>query len=124
MHQLPVPAQAENIAAELSPLQKLRLVHERPLGLLSRLFAFMTVIGLIGFFFFSSRRRHTRCYRDWSSDVCSSDLPRLLRRHGLTDPWRMAQARRWRSEERRVGKECRSRWSPYHEKKKRSGKSE
>src|SRR2546422_2253692 len=28
------------------------------------------------FFFFSSRRRHTRCSRDWSSDVCSSDLPR------------------------------------------------
>src|SRR5207245_5651190 len=27
-----------------------------------------------GSFFFSSRRRHTRCYRDWSSDVCSSDL--------------------------------------------------
>src|SRR5690554_7979659 len=26
-------------------------------------------------FFFSSRRRHTRCGRDWSSDVCSSDLP-------------------------------------------------
>src|SRR6266542_3630211 len=26
------------------------------------------------FFFFSSRRRHTICYRDWSSDVCSSDL--------------------------------------------------
>src|SRR6266542_4465153 len=26
------------------------------------------------FFFFSSRRRHTRCYRDWSSDGCSSDL--------------------------------------------------
>src|SRR6266498_4318899 len=25
-------------------------------------------------FFFSSRRRHTRCGRDWSSDVCSSDL--------------------------------------------------
>src|SRR5207245_4474437 len=25
-------------------------------------------------YFFSSRRRHTRCYRDWSSDVCSSDL--------------------------------------------------
>src|SRR5207245_6004416 len=24
--------------------------------------------------FFASRRRHTRCYRDWSSDVCSSDL--------------------------------------------------
>src|SRR2546422_4651147 len=28
------------------------------------------------FFFFSSRRRHTRCSRDWSSDVCSSDLVR------------------------------------------------
>src|SRR3989442_4667409 len=33
------------------------------------------------FFFFSSRRRHTRCGRDWSSDVCSSDL--FLR---LTNP--------------------------------------
>src|SRR2546422_7836054 len=37
------------------------------------------------FFFFSSRRRHTRCSRDWSSDVCSSDLtgicPLHLRRH-------------------------------------------
>src|SRR5262245_65388276 len=31
------------------------------------------------FFFFSSRRRHTRCLSDWSSDVCSSDLP-LARR--------------------------------------------
>src|SRR5256884_4095261 len=29
---------------------------------------------LIYVFFFSSRRRHTRCSRDWSSDVCSSDL--------------------------------------------------
>src|SRR2546422_7058607 len=29
---------------------------------------------IIFFFFFSSRRRHTRCSRDWSSDVCSSDL--------------------------------------------------
>src|SRR5690554_2427655 len=29
------------------------------------------------FFFFSSRRRHTRCGRDWSSDVCSSDLNSL-----------------------------------------------
>src|SRR2546429_6325832 len=29
------------------------------------------------FFFFSSRRRHTRCSRDWSSDVCSSDLVRV-----------------------------------------------
>src|SRR5256884_171671 len=33
-------------------------------------------------FFFSSRRRHTRCSRDWSSDVCSSDL--VLDLHGLT----------------------------------------
>src|SRR2546422_9186977 len=32
------------------------------------------------FFFFSSRRRHTRCSRDWSSDVCSSDLS-LLEAH-------------------------------------------
>src|SRR2546422_11604511 len=30
------------------------------------------------FFFFSSRRRHTRCSRDWSSDVCSSDLLVLI----------------------------------------------
>src|SRR3989442_4352486 len=30
------------------------------------------------FFFFSSRRRHTRCGRDWSSDVCSSDLGAVL----------------------------------------------
>src|SRR3989304_3783793 len=29
---------------------------------------------LASHFFFSSRRRHTRCSRDWSSDVCSSDL--------------------------------------------------
>src|SRR5699024_11333223 len=36
------------------------------------LFAFCP---LIFFFFFSSRRRHTRSKRDWSSDVCSSDLP-------------------------------------------------
>src|SRR5207245_8573705 len=33
----------------------------------------MTWIFML-FFFFSSRRRHTRCYRDWNSDVCSSDL--------------------------------------------------
>src|SRR5690606_39521264 len=32
------------------------------------------------FFFFSSRRRHTRFSRDWSSDVCSSDLPEHIRR--------------------------------------------
>src|SRR3712207_8825920 len=95
------------------------------------------------FFFFSSRRRHTRYWRDWSSDVCSSDLrygaqkdhPTLLRAlAGLQDhAWELdlvgdgplrseveSTARqlglgaRVRSEERRVGKECRSRWSPYH----------
>src|SRR5699024_11916913 len=36
-------------------------------------------------FFFSSRRRHTRSKRDWSSDVCSSDLPFAGRRPGLDD---------------------------------------
>src|SRR2546429_2313713 len=95
-------------------------------------------------FFFSSRRRHTRCSRDWSSDVCSSDLTpgardvggkvslRLTRGDlvlietcgggGYGAPAeRPAEARAHdrregyvRSEERRVGKECRSRWSPYH----------
>src|SRR2546422_2519203 len=35
------------------------------------------------FFFFSSRRRHTRCSRDWSSDVCSSDLMNSRRRSGI-----------------------------------------
>src|SRR5258707_15272963 len=34
--------------------------------------------SLLGFFFFSSRRRHTRYWRDWSSDVCSSDLVQVL----------------------------------------------
>src|SRR2546429_7308564 len=36
------------------------------------------------FFFFSSRRRHTRCSRDWSSDVCSSDLVLAGGRAGAT----------------------------------------
>src|SRR5690554_7852693 len=83
-------------------------------------------------FFFSSRRRHTRCGRDWSSDVCSSDLLRRLLiafQHGLrqlgidghtylftlvvvVNNWLDVQVQaRARSEERRVGKECRSgRW--------------
>src|SRR5256885_8232333 len=101
-------------------------------------------ISLLHFFFFSSRRRHTRLQGDWSSDVCSSDLlgrsdcapefardvfasqeigvlPRLVhsrfglhvvevcaREAGVLPDWQQ------RSEERRVGKECRSRWSPYH----------
>src|SRR5262249_59327511 len=72
-------------------------------------------------FFFSSRRRHTRLVSDWSSDVCSSDLcghavheasglPVEVQFEPPSDPAVIDQ----RSEERRVGKECRSRWSPYH----------
>src|SRR5438045_8213404 len=89
-------------------------------------------------FFFSSRRRHTRCLSDWSSDVCSSDLIRDLEelRRRISGPKAagaegvrkredlgnaasvMAKSTevgerltRFRSEERRVGKECRSRWA-------------
>src|SRR6266566_5443397 len=41
---------------------------------------------LVFFFFFSSRRRHTRLQGDWSSDVCSSDLPPgASRRYKLRD---------------------------------------
>src|SRR5215217_9694462 len=80
------------------------------------------VVPLV-FFFFSSRRRHTRYWRDWSSDVCSSDLQcgEIGGEPGdlvlsLIDGEIIAgcEQRRRRSEERRVGKECRSRWSPYH----------
>src|SRR5215813_14710311 len=71
------------------------------------------------FFFFSSRRRHTRCGRDWSSDVCSSDLIDPIGMMGavfsyLTGRRTYLAGGSMRSEERRVGKECRSRWSPYH----------
>src|SRR5438874_6444926 len=38
---------------------------------------------LVMLFFFSSRRRHTRSLRDWSSDVCSSDLQKVTRRQVL-----------------------------------------
>src|SRR5256885_8252515 len=93
-------------------------------------------------FFFSSRRRHTRLQGDWSSDVCSSDLAAregVVHRQvvvamrtnqrtaiGQLDGAVDRDARGVhlavhapaelgvRSEERRVGKECRSRWSPYH----------
>src|SRR6266542_333551 len=44
------------------------------------------------FFFFSSRRRHTRCYRDWSSDVCSSDLDDPQRGELHFRPFRQAAA--------------------------------
>src|SRR5207249_5360237 len=96
-------------------------------------------------FFFSSRRRHTRSKRDWSSDVCSSDLFNIhdlvevnveaVREHhhlalaesaldlglehmalaliGQQDHDHVGHLGRLvhRSEERRVGKERRSRWS-------------
>src|SRR5262249_60062831 len=80
------------------------------------------------FFFFSSRRRHTRLVSDWSSDVCSSDLSRISvdvrpRRAQATDSIDRASERRdgvlRRSEERRVGKEGRSRGAPCYLKKKR-----
>src|SRR5207248_5328139 len=68
--------------------------------------------------FFSSRRRHTRSYGDWSSDVCSSDLagvPSAERRKATSglegSPPRGGRAGQRRSEERRVGKECRCRGS-------------
>src|SRR5439155_7436497 len=97
------------------------------------------------FFFFSSRRRHTRWPRDWSSDVCSSDLLVVTvaardevahGRDGLQNALALGRVGAkhrhlfgrqlaglvellvtnpdLRSEERRVGKECRSRWSSYH----------
>src|SRR2546427_5717482 len=81
---------------------------------------------ILFFFFFSSRRRHTRFDCDWSSDVCSSDLRALgdcapaetanALAALLDDPDQQVreETRLARSEERRVGKECRSRWSPYH----------
>src|SRR5690625_8052191 len=72
-------------------------------------------------FFFSSRRRHTRWPRDWSSDVCSSDLrvhsmkdvaaPRKAIIHIQNTAPGPPKAIAVRSEERRVGKECRSRRS-------------
>src|SRR2546430_12274794 len=108
----------------------------------------MSVNSKAGFILFSSRRRHTRFDCDWSSDVCSSDLLRVVRRFGAwsvvgvanwsdvdvnatfipaefqLEPTRYHVTDLWsgdymglssgRSEERRVGKECRSRWSPYH----------
>src|SRR5437660_9032049 len=98
-------------------------------------------------FFFSSRRRHTRWPRDWSSDVCSSDLfdraarGTILEQHGQNNRRRshtrcqrtgssaiysgksrrasppVGGRRQTRSEERRVGKECRYWWSQYDLKK-------
>src|SRR5204863_7189437 len=52
--------------------------------------------------------------RDWSSDVCSSDLADLVKVPSLVKvpPPLLFIARSSRSEERRVGKECRTRWPP------------
>src|SRR6478672_13030268 len=80
---------------------------------------FQGIIFYINIFFFSSRRRHTRSDRDWSSDVCSSDLtsavfPTTGARRARTPSDGPRTSAPVRSEERRVGKECRSRWSPYH----------
>src|SRR5437867_11628603 len=92
------------------------------------------------FFFFSSRRRHTRSYGDWSSDVCSSDLVPRPSTHAFAAGRALVDGRGTdfgelglavattvlasavalaflRSEERRVGKECRSRWWRDHERK-------
>src|SRR5690606_40499325 len=73
-------------------------------------------------FFFSSRRRHTRFSRDWSSDVCSSDLTYASHHSSKASaepsmPSNLSR-KHARSEERRVGKESRSRWSPHRYKKK------
>src|SRR3989449_3458320 len=82
----------------------------------------MAQANAFSYFFFSSRRRHTRCSRDWSSDVCSSDL--LSSEVGIPLPKGASQAvelaaksvvrKHGRSGERRVGKEGRARGSPYH----------
>src|SRR5207249_8945188 len=77
------------------------------------------VFWCLCFFFFSSRRRHTRSKRDWSSDVCSSDLGVEVAGDPRSDglpvmSFAGSTSIGDRSEERRVGKECRSRWGPEH----------
>src|SRR5699024_11882745 len=105
-------------------------------------------VFLVVFFFFSSRRRHTRSKRDWSSDVCSSDLCLLilsfLEKEEYEQTLACATEQKLpffnkpmvrfkgkkeehltfflidpRSEERRVGKEYRYRGGQNNEKKKR-----
>src|SRR5437762_8663739 len=82
-----------------------------------------TVLPFALLFFFSSRRRHTRYIGDWSSDVCSSDLVwvgdfdsnqlYLTANHGVNSFTYPSDVRaEGRSEERRVGKERRSRGGP------------
>src|SRR5438046_10413155 len=91
----------------------------------------LVCVGSFYVFFFSSRRRHTRLVSDWSSDVCSSDLCDACTSASASAT--LSARRRLeldlsvgaldlddaRSEERRVGKECRSRGSRCHGKKKK-----
>src|SRR3546814_2255393 len=92
------------------------------------------------FFFFKQKTAYEMRISDWSSDVCSSDLPAEPQVEGVAEDARVREDARDergeqsdadqpdeedapRSEERRVGKECvstcRSRWSPCHKKKKK-----
>ncbi len=85
------------------------------------------LFAFIFFFFFKQKTAYEIGTGDWSSDVCSSDLIfpmerspindleiRYLISNALTDKIDDRELYMKRSEERRVGKECRSRWSPYH----------
>src|SRR3546814_3308742 len=93
---------------------------------------FSFTLCILFFFFFKQKTAYEMRISDWSSDVCSSDLPNVLRVTSSTENWAELGRREFfyelrifshesttsRSEERRVGKECvstcRSRWSPYH----------
>ena len=78
------------------------------------------------FFFFKQKTAYEIGTGDWSSDVCSSDLAeavtiyfsRIIKNKEVQEVMCMNSfippLIKVRSEERRVGKECRSRWSPYH----------
>src|SRR3546814_7706956 len=100
----------------------------------------LVMLFWVGFFFFKQKTAYELRISDWSSDVCSSDLPQWPARlddlgdhapHALWVRGHLAnaadapavalvgaRAATGRSEERRVGNECvstcRSRWSPYH----------
>src|SRR6059036_4027386 len=76
------------------------------------------------FFFFKQKTAYEITYGDWSSDCALPISPRIadltgVERHDAA----VVLGSGWRSEERRVGKECRrlcrTRWSPHHQKKKR-----
>src|SRR3546814_4018997 len=96
------------------------------------------------FFFFKRKTEYEMRISEWSSDVCSADLPHVQRRYlvvpgirssrlhvidtgpdprqpkivKVIEPETVFRRAGYRSKERRVGKECvvprRSRWSPYH----------